>query len=136
MGLTHDSGAASAIERFSFPPDAGSPAAARRSVGAFLGAAGYVGDHHVVVLLVSEMATNAVIHAGTDFQVVVEAGSDTVSVDVIDADAHQPTGERTLDVEATSGRGLMLVEALADRWGCDEVDGDHKRMWFSISSAR
>jgi hypothetical protein len=55
---------------------------------------------------------------------------------VIDADAHHPDGDRPIDIDATSGRGLMLVQALADRWGCDEVDGDHKRMWFSISSAR
>jgi anti-sigma regulatory factor (Ser/Thr protein kinase) len=132
MGLTHDHGAASTTERFSFPPDASSAAAARRSVGTVLGTAGYQGDHHVIALLVSEMATNAVIHAGTDFQVVVQAGCDAVSVDVIDAGAHHPTGRQPLDIGATTGRGLRLVEALADHWGCDDVDADHKRMWFSI----
>jgi anti-sigma regulatory factor (Ser/Thr protein kinase) len=132
MGLTYGDSAASTTESFTFPPDASSAASARRAVGTVLEVAGYQGDHHVVALLVSEVTTNAVIHAATAFEVVVEARSDAVSVDVIDGDAHHSTGERPIDLGATGGRGLRLVEALADRWGCDEVDADHKSVWFSI----
>lgn len=111
-------------------------ATARRAVGDVLAQEGYTGDRDVVELLVSEVVTNAVIHAGTEVELVVRAEGHAVSVDVIDGDADHLCELQAATSDDTSGRGMTIVDALADRWGCERVDHDHKRVWFSIASAR
>jgi anti-sigma regulatory factor (Ser/Thr protein kinase) len=110
-------------------------ATARRAVGDVLQQEGYTGDHDVVALLVSEVVTNAVLHAGTDLEVVVRAAGGEVSVDVIDGDVDHFSELQAATSRDTSGRGMSIVAALADRWGCELVDPDHKRVWFSIAPA-
>jgi anti-sigma regulatory factor (Ser/Thr protein kinase) len=95
---------------------------------------GYRGDHDVVALLVSEVVTNAVVHAGTELEVVVRAAGGEVSVDVIDGDIDHLSELQAASRHDTSGRGMAIVDALADRWGCELVDPHHKRVWFSIVS--
>jgi anti-sigma regulatory factor (Ser/Thr protein kinase) len=109
-------------------------AAARQTVGEVLEQEGYTGDRAVVALLVSEVVTNAVVHAGTALEVVVRAAEGEVSVDVIDGDVDHLSELRTATSHDTSGRGMTIVDALADRWGCELVDPHHKRVWFSIAS--
>ena len=85
-----------------------------------------------VVLLVSELVTNAVLHAATDTRVSASLHDGLVSVAVGDYDpGHAPfLAER--GSMATNGRGVMLVDALATDWGIDLRD-DSKVVWFEVS---
>jgi anti-sigma regulatory factor (Ser/Thr protein kinase) len=79
-----------------------------------------------VELVVSELATNAVIHARSPFEVVI-ASDGRVRVDVLDRSPTVPT-KRPAPPPATSGRGLWIVEALCDRWGI-RTDHRGKSVW-------
>ncbi len=85
-----------------------------------------------VLLLVSELVTNAVLHAATDTRVSASLQDGTVCVAVGDDDpVHAPfLAER--GSMATNGRGVMLVDALATDWGIDLRD-DSKVVWFEVS---
>ncbi|TDC65103.1 ATP-binding protein [Streptomyces hainanensis] len=85
-----------------------------------------------VVLLVSELVTNAVVHTGRPAVLriaVREPGS--VRLEVVDVSARAPRPRRA-EGEDTGGRGLELVELLADRWGWQE-EGAGKRVWCELS---
>jgi anti-sigma regulatory factor (Ser/Thr protein kinase) len=77
-------------------------------------------------LIVSELATNAVKHAGTIFEVAVHIDG-LVRIDVSDRSPRLPAS-RPASPTATSGRGLHLVDAMCDRWGV-EVHDDYKCVW-------
>jgi anti-sigma regulatory factor (Ser/Thr protein kinase) len=82
-----------------------------------------------LALLVSELASNAVVHACSPFTVTVRLlDDDVVRVEVHDDDPLVPA-LRDPAADATTGRGLRVVESLSDRWGCD-VDPDGKIVWF------
>ena len=89
-----------------------------------------------LVLVVSELVTNAVVHTGTpavlrlQFPVGPDAGRHPVRVEVADA-SDQPPRPRHAPGEATNGRGLELVENLCDDWGW-YPDGSGKRVWCEI----
>jgi anti-sigma regulatory factor (Ser/Thr protein kinase) len=79
------------------------------------------------VLLASELCTNALLHTasghGGTFEVAICSRSFSVRVEVRDGGAAQaPRVRRPADSCAEDGRGLGLVELLADRWG---HGGDH-----------
>ncbi|GLW52409.1 SpoIIE family protein phosphatase [Kitasatospora phosalacinea] len=87
-------------------------------------------------LLSSELVTNAIRHTDRDAMFTArlyqENGRARLRVEVEDESDLWPT-RRTPGEQASSGRGLMLVEALADTWGV-EPRGSGKRMWFELSS--
>lgn len=113
------------------PPDTQSPWRARRFVAETLGdATPTVAE--VVSLLVSEIVTNAVLHARTEVHVSIEHGEDMVRVEVADECVSGPS-MRPVTRQAATGRGLQLVEQLADRWGTEPRDGG-KVVWFELSS--
>ena len=85
-----------------------------------------------IVLLTSELVTNAVRHAGTDVRLGVTVELDEVRVDVRDGSTSAPRRQDP-DPEATQGRGLSTVNALADAWGI-EPDTPGKLVWFAIRS--
>ena len=85
-----------------------------------------------LLLLTSEVVTNAVVHAGTAINVRAVVAADHVRVEVGDAEARVPV-PRARSVEATSGRGLLLVEALSRSWGT-ERRADGKVVWFELAS--
>lgn len=104
--------------------------AARRLAADALGEAGYRGDVETVLLLVSELATNAVHHAGTDFELRVRVEAGDVTVTVVDHDrAHAPE-LRHPDPEDLNGRGLLIVDHLAAAWGSGPAGADAKEVWF------
>lgn len=110
-----------------FLPDAGGARQARRFVRAQLAAMGPVAE--LAELLVSELATNVVRHAGTPFTVEV-SGGDPIRVTVRDGvatDLCVPAGFG----DSTSGRGLAILEALAHRWGVRSREGG-KDVWFEL----
>ncbi|WP_051720398.1 ATP-binding protein [Streptomyces sp. NRRL F-2799] len=101
--------------------------------------------HDVLSLLVSELATNAVTHghvAGRDFRVHLLALSApaadclSVRVEVTDTQGDKlpaPAATLATGPARTSGRGLLLAEALADRWGCEpRPDGPGKAVWAGM----
>lgn len=116
-----------------FEPQPHAPRDARRFA---LDAAGQLATsaRHKLELLVSELATNAVTHAGTPFEVAVRRSGCTVLVKVSDngdsgITLHQP---EPTDVH---GRGLPIVAALAGDWGViDSRATPGKTVWFSLDA--
>lgn len=84
----------------------------------------------LVALVVTELATNSVVHAGTVFSVRVEVAPSRVRVEVADGAPGSPT-RAVEDPLATGGRGLLLVEALATSWGT-ERRGRGKLVWCEL----
>jgi len=68
-----------------------------------------------IELLVSELATNAVLHARSDFCIRLMAFEDRVRVEVSDQNSRLPSFS-VVPADAYSGRGLMLVQASAAAW--------------------
>jgi MEDS: MEthanogen/methylotroph, DcmR Sensory domain/Histidine kinase-like ATPase domain len=116
--------------RFRAGPDA--PLAARRFVAGLLSRHPYgdrvdAGDAQLVV---SELATNAVIHAGTPFSVTVRSDGSFVRIAVHDWSSMQPV-VRNGDPSATSGRGLRLIAMVSHAWGV-EFGPDGKTVWAEL----
>jgi anti-sigma regulatory factor (Ser/Thr protein kinase) len=86
-------------------------------------------SQEAVEMIVSELATNAVVHASTPFAVSLIVGP-TVRVEVSDGDADPPVLRRPSSLEA-GGRGLVVVDGFADRWGFYPVD-DGKVVWAEV----
>lgn len=84
-----------------------------------------------VQLLLTELITNVIIHARTDFEVRVEPAGDGVRVEVLDANPTMPVAG-TLAPGALSGRGLTLVQSLASRWGAHHNKDGGKTVWFEV----
>jgi serine phosphatase RsbU (regulator of sigma subunit)/anti-sigma regulatory factor (Ser/Thr protein kinase) len=86
------------------------------------------------VLLVSEMLTNVLVHTDTDALLVAEVTGGTddrrMRIEVTDASDDLPHRRHPGEL-ASSGRGLVLVEFLADSWGVDPR-GEGKSIWFEF----
>jgi anti-sigma regulatory factor (Ser/Thr protein kinase) len=116
-----------------FEPDASSAAKARRFVATTLEAWQCSEVEEAVVLLVSELVGNTVLHAGTEIDVVVEFDGRRIRVEVSDASPVLPRRKRYSATSAT-GRGLALVERLSERWGA-ERSGPGKIVWFELDAS-
>jgi Histidine kinase-like ATPase domain len=122
-------GAMAPAPRLSLEPDAKSAAGARRWVASHLD--GYRASLvDTATLLVSEVVTNAVLHAGTDIEVALHRSVDRVRIDVADHSTALPAAKQ-YTTDAATGRGLVLVEALATAWGVDPAMGG-KVVWFEL----
>ncbi|MGH9152997.1 MAG: ATP-binding protein [Acidimicrobiales bacterium] len=119
------------MPRTTLPPDPTSAAAGRRFVADVLWQRGFptevIDD---AVLLTSEAITNAVVHAGTAVDVVVAVDSLTARVEIHD---RRPGAAEVVHAaaEAPRGRGLRVVAAVADAWGCRPT-GSGKCVWFEL----
>lgn len=114
----------------SLPAAAKSPAQARAFVARHLDDWGLADDGDVL-LAVSELVTNALLHARTAMTVRVAAeNDDVVRVDVTDGSAVAPRGRR-FTVESGTGRGLRLLDSIAEEWGVTTVNGG-KTVWARI----
>lgn len=112
-------------------PEPASVGRARRLVRAALAAAGYDEDvADVVTLLVSEVITNSLLHAGTEMGLRCERRGAGVRVEVFDRSALVPS-VRHYDPEAATGRGLALVSTLAVSWGV-RLHDHGKTLWFDV----
>ncbi len=83
-------------------------------------------------LCVSELVTNAVVHAGTQVDVHVQVHPDGLRVEVVDRSPHLPIPRAYASLAGT-GRGLMMVEQSCDRWGVLTND-DGKTVWFELGA--
>jgi PAS domain S-box-containing protein len=117
------------------PPAPDSARQARRFVGDVLTSAGVDADRRdTAVLLTSELVTNGIVHALTDLQVTVEATATWVRVEVLDGNPNLPQ-RRDYDDEAMTGRGLEMLELLADDLGVQPLADEGKRVWFRLGVA-
>ena len=131
------SGREGATRTFAFSGDA--PAAARHfAVDAVrrLGAGDLADD---VALVVTELAANAIVHAGTGFTVDLAAGPDVLRISVRDASplppraaAGGPTRAAAAGLPAAPLHGLGAVDALARRWGVDPLGHSGKSVWVEL----
>ncbi len=84
-------------------------------------------------LLVSELVTNAVRHGRSPITLHVSPNHRGVYVAVSDAGEQRPSAPATVGHQAESGRGLLIVNALAIRWGVTQHEhSDGKSVWFEI----
>ncbi|MFI8949176.1 ATP-binding protein [Streptomyces sp. NPDC053750] len=86
-------------------------------------------------LLVAELASNAAAHGrvpGRDFRLTLYVVGDTLRIEVTDTRGEELPCLRTPAPDAESGRGLLLVEALADRWGVSEDRFPRKTVWAEL----
>ena len=86
-------------------------------------------DADAAELLASELATNAVIHANSAFEVRVADDGETFRVEVVNDAPEMVAAMR--EPSDGSGRGLHIVNAVAHRWGTDVMDGE-KVVWFEL----
>jgi anti-sigma regulatory factor (Ser/Thr protein kinase) len=98
-----------------------------------LAAVGRAEVAEVAVLLVSELVSNAVLHAGTEIELVVRILPDRLTVEVHDKGAGRAVRRRYSSLSGT-GRGLMLVEELARDWGTVVTEAG-KFVWFELDLA-
>ena len=85
-----------------------------------------------VILLVSELVTNAVLHARSRLTICIDRNGDELRVGVSDSSAVIPRPRR-YSSDAATGRGLGLVELMSATWGATPNDAG-KEIWFTIST--
>lgn len=115
------------------PPEPSSVPAARAFVCRTLEDWGMTAVCDAAEMLVSELATNAVLHARTAFEVEVSRAGDAVRVCVRDASTASPRTRR-YGADSTTGRGLRLVDTLATCWGVEQ-QADGKVVWFEVPAS-
>ena len=84
-----------------------------------------------MTLLLSEVVTNAILHARSEIEVHVVNHGPVLRVEVRDHGAGAPVVRRQAH-DATSGRGLAIVEQVATAWGVTQLP-DGKMVWFEIA---
>jgi len=85
----------------------------------------------LAVLLVSELVTNAAVHAGSGVRITVHVDAHWVRIEVEDEGPGEPV-MGALTPDQIKGRGLAVVDRLSTDWGADLHD-DHKVVWFEIA---
>lgn len=85
-----------------------------------------------VNLMVSELATNALVHASSGFIVSIDRSDLAVTVSVTDRGAGTPAMQSPSSSEP-HGRGLRIVEALSEDWGITSSTETGKTVWFRIA---
>jgi len=115
----------------SFAPDVATIATARRWVDDTLSAWGCEDLSWTAMLLVTELSTNAVLHAATSYRVTLDHRNDgTLRIGVSDGSSRKPRA-RDYGVDATTGRGLGLVGSLSAAWGTS-TRPDGKTVWCDV----
>lgn len=123
------------------PAELESAVAARRLLASAASAWG-LGDpvRHDAALAVSELVTNSVLHAGTSIHLLIRRLGSGLRVEVQDGNRHLPVvdaarPEELLSNRSMTGRGLALVAATSDRWGCEPL-ADGKVIWAEVGTGR
>ena len=85
-------------------------------------------------LLVTELVTNALLHAGTHVELSVSAADAGLLVLVSDGSTQRPKAVDPQTPAVDTGRGLLLVEELSSAWGV-MASGRGKTVWFQLDAA-
>ncbi|HVA60384.1 MAG TPA: ATP-binding protein [Mycobacteriales bacterium] len=115
-----------------FPPDASSVRSARRFSAEVLASWSATDFEWVAGLVLSELATNAVLHASTPFTVTLILSDGSLRLEVRDGSSRRP-GVRNYGPDATTGRGLALVRDVSRAWGTHR-DAGGKVVWSELVS--
>ncbi len=113
--------------------DPGSPREARAFVTNWLQDWGYRPLVESAALVVSELASNSVRHAGQSFTVGVEDLGHGIRVCVQDPVAAPPL-PRPATSSDVDGRGMHIVDALTDSWGTQQIPDDGKVVWCTLEA--
>ena len=113
------------------PSTAHAPAAARRFLHSVLAGHAPAAVVDTVLLLGSELVTNAVRHTTGDIDIAVRQEHGRVRVDVSDHSPHPPRLPPP-GVDTTTGRGLLIVQQLATTWGVATRPGG-KTVWCTVN---
>jgi len=110
------------------------PREAREQVRAFLDLHHLDGEvAELALVIVSELATNAVVHASPPITLEVAVSDHVLELAICDADACAAVlAARRPDSRDLSGRGLELVASFARNWGV-QTDRDGKRVWAQLA---
>lgn len=119
--------------RAQFPGDAGAPSAARRFVRAALAEARLDELADDAVLLASELCENAVLHSGTGFEVEFRIDDGQLTIAVTDQ-GPAPMELRRAAPAQVNGRGLTLIDTMADAWGSRHDIRGHQ-IWFTLGTS-
>jgi anti-sigma regulatory factor (Ser/Thr protein kinase) len=90
-----------------------------------------------IQIVASEVVTNALVHAQSDVDIRLRRHPDRIRVEVQDSSAQPPVPavivtDDAVNAEAESGRGLLIVDALAEAWGSSPA-GRGKTTWFEMT---
>jgi anti-sigma regulatory factor (Ser/Thr protein kinase) len=118
--------------RMGLPPEPTSPRLARHFVTTTLVEAGRSDLVDVATLLVTELVTNAVLHARTELEVEIDDAKAGLRFAVYDRSPAMPR-LRHNSLAAATGRGLRLVDTLAGGWHADPTP-EGKRVYFDLSA--
>ena len=104
----------------------------RQAVQDWLRAAGNRCDWFTAELLVTELVTNALLHALPPLEVRVKAlGAAGVRIEVFDAARDRLPSRDDSPLDADNGRGLEIIAALASRWGTESASSG-KLVWVEL----
>ncbi|MGW2522973.1 ATP-binding protein [Streptomyces sp. NPDC001617] len=106
---------------------------ARRALRELLRHWGRPGRSEIAELLTSELVTNALIHTDHDAVLIATVGPHGLRVEVRDFVARRPRLRVPIADDGTHGRGLVLVQSLADAWGV-RAHGVGKAVWFELDA--
>lgn len=86
-----------------------------------------------VALMVSELASNCILHTESGFELAITVESQQIRVEVRDRGEGRPR-KRSPALTDPTGRGLQIVDMLAREWGVDALPPDGKTVWFTIAT--
>jgi anti-sigma regulatory factor (Ser/Thr protein kinase) len=113
--------------------DLGAVPEARKALRELLRHWGRPGRADVAELLTSELVTNALVHTDHDAVLTATVGPRGLRVEVRDFVARRPRLCGPNADDGTHGRGLVLVQSLADAWGV-RAHGVGKAVWFELDA--
>ncbi|MFE9022777.1 ATP-binding protein [Streptomyces sp. NPDC007808] len=105
----------------------------RRALRELLGQWGRPGRSDIAELLTSELVTNALVHTDREAVLTATVGPRGLRVEVRDFVARRPRLRVPIADDGTNGRGLFLVQSLADAWGV-RAHGVGKAVWFELDA--
>lgn len=115
------------------PADPTAPAVARAKTRTVLGSWRLGALLEPLLLVVSELVGNAVRHGRPPVQMLLRRTGRGVVVEVHDDEsAAAPPPAALPDVDAESGRGMFLVDAISSDSGVEQIDGDGKVVWARL----
>jgi anti-sigma regulatory factor (Ser/Thr protein kinase) len=120
--------------RISLPQTAASPAEARHLVSRFTAENDLKNESSAALLVLSELVTNAVLHGAEPIEVYVSRDGDLLRIEVSDGGPRTDgvgVVPRSAEDSRPGGRGLHIVNSLADRWGTTDNDAG-KTVWAEI----
>lgn len=127
-----DRGEASQLRRRLGSADLREVPEARRAMRELLRHWGKPGSSEIAELLTSELVTNALVHTDRDAVLTATVSPRGLRVEVRDFVGRRPRLRVPNADDGTHGRGLVLVESLADAWGV-QAHGVGKSVWFELN---